>query len=79
MKKVVKVVVVEFFEFVESCSYLDDAETWFLCAGNALLKLRQRIVSDPFGSLSNWIDDEVSLDACNWFGVECSDGKVVAL
>ncbi|KAL3035369.1 hypothetical protein AAZX31_02G247900 [Glycine max] len=45
--------------------------------GNALLKLRQRIVSDPFGALSNWIDDEVSVDPCNWFGVECSDGRVV--
>ena len=48
-----------------------------VCAGNALLKLRQRIVSDPFGALSNWIDDEVSVDPCNWFGVECSDGRVV--
>ncbi|KAK7328589.1 hypothetical protein VNO77_22701 [Canavalia gladiata] len=47
--------------------------------GNVLLKLRQRIVSDPFGALSNWIDDEVSLDPCNWFGVECSDGRVVVL
>ncbi|KAL2317103.1 hypothetical protein Fmac_030979 [Flemingia macrophylla] len=47
--------------------------------GKALLKLRQRIVSDPFGALSNWIHDEVSVDPCNWFGVECSDGKVVAL
>ena len=56
-----------------------DAQTWFVCvcAGNALLKLRQRIVSDPFGALSNWIDDEVSVDPCNWFGVECSDGRVV--
>ncbi|TKY56893.1 LRR receptor serine/threonine-protein kinase MRH1 [Spatholobus suberectus] len=47
--------------------------------GNALLKLRERIVSDPFGALSNWIDDEASVDPCNWFGVECSDGRVVAL
>lgn len=58
---------------------LDDAETWFLCAGNALLKFRQRIVSDPFGALSNWVDDDSSFDPCNWFGVECSDGRVVAL
>ncbi|ESW13738.1 hypothetical protein PHAVU_008G221900 [Phaseolus vulgaris] len=47
--------------------------------GYALLKLRQRIVSDPFGALSNWVDDEASFDPCNWFGVECSDGRVVAL
>ena len=67
------------FGFVESCGYLDHAETWFLCAGYVLLKLRQRIVSDPFGALSNWVDDEASFDPCNWFGVECSDGRVVAL
>lgn len=56
-----------------------DAQTWFVCvcAGNALLKLRQRIVSDPFDALSNWVDDEASVDPCNWFGVECSDGRVV--
>ncbi|KAL9316107.1 hypothetical protein ACSQ67_017108 [Phaseolus vulgaris] len=47
--------------------------------GYVLLKLRQRIVSDPFGALSNWVDDEASFDPCNWFGVECSDGRVVAL
>ncbi|KAE9604750.1 hypothetical protein Lal_00011051 [Lupinus albus] len=47
--------------------------------GKALLKLKQRIVSDPFGALSNWVDDEVTFDPCNWFGVECSDGKVVVL
>ncbi|BAT81093.1 hypothetical protein LR48_Vigan07g058100 [Vigna angularis] len=47
--------------------------------GNALLKFRQRIVSDPFGALSNWVDDDSSFDPCNWFGVECSDGRVVAL
>ncbi|XP_027331040.1 probable inactive receptor-like protein kinase At3g56050 [Abrus precatorius] len=47
--------------------------------GHVLLKLRQRIVSDPFGALSNWIDDEAVLDPCNWFGVECLDGRVVVL
>ncbi|OIV98414.1 hypothetical protein TanjilG_16741 [Lupinus angustifolius] len=45
--------------------------------GKALLKLKQRIVSDPFGALSNWVDDEVAIDPCNWFGVECSNGRVV--
>ncbi|MED6156800.1 hypothetical protein PIB30_017793 [Stylosanthes scabra] len=47
--------------------------------GKALLKLRERIVSDPFGALSNWVDDEAVFDPCNWFGVECSDGRVVVL
>ncbi|KAJ1417707.1 Serine-threonine/tyrosine-protein kinase, catalytic domain [Sesbania bispinosa] len=47
--------------------------------GKALLKLKQGIVSDPFGALSNWVDDEVVIDPCNWFGVECSDGRVVVL
>ncbi|CAL0320336.1 unnamed protein product [Lupinus luteus] len=47
--------------------------------GKALLKLKEGIVSDPFGALSNWVDDEVAIDPCNWLGVECSDGKVVVL
>ncbi|QCE01358.1 probable inactive receptor-like protein kinase At3g56050 isoform X2 [Vigna unguiculata] len=47
--------------------------------GNALLKFRQRIVSDPFGALTDWVDDDASFDPCNWFGVECSDERVVAL
>ncbi|KAI4306485.1 hypothetical protein L6164_029758 [Bauhinia variegata] len=46
--------------------------------GKALLKLRQRVVSDPFGALSNWIDHG-EVDPCNWFGVECSEGRVVVL
>ncbi|GAU18124.1 hypothetical protein TSUD_248250 [Trifolium subterraneum] len=45
--------------------------------GNALLKLKKRITSDPFDALLNWIDDEVVLDPCDWFGVECSDTKKV--
>ncbi|XP_057738294.1 probable inactive receptor-like protein kinase At3g56050 isoform X1 [Arachis stenosperma] len=48
--------------------------------GRALLKLKERIVSDPFGALSDWVDDQVSVDPCNWFGVECSSyGRVVVL
>ncbi|CAL0327920.1 unnamed protein product [Lupinus luteus] len=47
--------------------------------GKALLKLKQRIVSDPFGALSNWVDDDVAVDPCNWFGVECSDERVIVL
>ncbi|KAG5020066.1 hypothetical protein JHK87_015921 [Glycine soja] len=34
-------------------------------------------MSDSFGALSNWVDDEAFVDPCNWFGVECSDGRVV--
>ncbi|MCH81527.1 hypothetical protein A2U01_0002316, partial [Trifolium medium] len=29
---------------------------------NALLMLKQRITNDPFGALTNWIDDEFALD-----------------
>jgi hypothetical protein len=49
------------------------------CAGNALLKLKKRITSDPFDALLNWVDDEVVLDPCDWFGVECSDTKKVVI
>lgn len=51
----------------------------FLFVGKALLKFKQGIVSDPFDALSNWVDDGVWVDPCNWFGVECSDGRVVVL
>ncbi|CAJ1859186.1 unnamed protein product [Sphenostylis stenocarpa] len=47
--------------------------------GKALLKFKQGIVRDPFGALSNWVNDEVAVTHCNWFGVECSDGRVVVL
>ncbi|KAH1226659.1 Protein MALE DISCOVERER 2 [Glycine max] len=47
--------------------------------GKALLKFKQGIVNDPFDALSNWVNDEVEVNPCNWFGVECSDGRVVVL
>ncbi|KAH7853268.1 hypothetical protein Vadar_000723 [Vaccinium darrowii] len=47
--------------------------------GLALLKFRERVVSDPFGALSNWNIEDGVIDPCSWFGVECSDGKVVVL
>ncbi|CAN1172924.1 Protein MALE DISCOVERER 2 [Linum perenne] len=53
------------------CSCSLDAE------GLALLKFKARVVSDPFGALKDWKDGIV--DHCSWFGVECSDGKVVSL
>lgn len=51
-----------------------------LDAGLALLRFRERVVQDPYGVLSNWNNDGGdNIDPCSWFGVECSDGKVVVL
>ncbi|CAK7330493.1 unnamed protein product [Dovyalis caffra] len=47
--------------------------------GLALLRFRERVERDPFGALSNWVDKDGDIDPCSWFGVECSDGKVVIL
>uniref|UniRef100_A0A6M2EIX4 Protein kinase domain-containing protein n=1 Tax=Populus davidiana TaxID=266767 RepID=A0A6M2EIX4_9ROSI len=48
--------------------------------GMALLRLRERIVNDPYGALNSWKMDFGGIDHCSWFGVECShDGKVVVL
>ncbi|KAG4920206.1 hypothetical protein JHK82_049168 [Glycine max] len=47
--------------------------------GKALLKFKHGIVNDPFDALSDWVNDEVAVNPCNWFGVECSDGRVVVL
>ncbi|GAV88080.1 Pkinase_Tyr domain-containing protein/LRRNT_2 domain-containing protein [Cephalotus follicularis] len=50
--------------------------------GLALLRLRERVVRDPFGALSNWRENnegEVDDDPCSWFGVECSNGYVIVL
>ncbi|XP_024973699.1 inactive receptor-like serine/threonine-protein kinase At2g40270 isoform X2 [Cynara cardunculus var. scolymus] len=55
---------------------------WSLNAeGLALLKFRDGIETDPFGVLSGWNNDGEAADLgpCSWFGVECSDGKVVIL
>ncbi|XP_059626442.1 probable inactive receptor-like protein kinase At3g56050 [Cornus florida] len=53
---------------------------WSLNAeGLALLRFRDGVVRDPFGALSNWDDRDGDIDPCSWFGVECSDGKVVIL
>ncbi|KAK3042126.1 hypothetical protein RJ639_001828 [Escallonia herrerae] len=48
-------------------------------AGLALLRFRDRVVSDPFGALSNWNDDVGVIDPCLWHGIECSEGNVVVL
>ncbi|XP_031271895.1 probable inactive receptor-like protein kinase At3g56050 [Pistacia vera] len=47
--------------------------------GLALLRFRERVVRDPFGALSKWDDSGTDIDPCSWFGVECSNGKVVFL
>lgn len=43
------------------------------------MRIREGIVRDPFGALANWNDKDGQFDHCSWFGVECSDGKVVIL
>ena len=50
-----------------------------LVAGLALLSLRERVVNDPFGALLNWKEEDGVINPCSWYGVECSDGKVVVL
>ncbi|KAG2673039.1 hypothetical protein I3843_13G061900 [Carya illinoinensis] len=47
--------------------------------GLALLRFRDRVTRDPFGALSDWNENDGVADPCAWFGVECSDGKVVTL
>ncbi|XVE69467.1 hypothetical protein DITRI_Ditri09bG0154500 [Diplodiscus trichospermus] len=47
--------------------------------GLALLRFRESVVNDPFGALSDWKEEDGEVDHCFWFGVECSDGKVVVL
>lgn len=47
--------------------------------GLALLRFRERVVSDPFGALTNWNDDVGVVNPCSWRGIECSDGNVVSL
>ncbi|KAJ0909468.1 putative protein kinase RLK-Pelle-LRR-VI-2 family [Helianthus annuus] len=47
--------------------------------GFSLLRFRDRVANDPFGALSNWKDDFGVPNHCSWFGVECSNGHVVAL
>ncbi|TYI30246.1 hypothetical protein ES332_A05G372700v1 [Gossypium tomentosum] len=47
--------------------------------GFALLRLRERVVNDPFGALWAWKEENGEINHCSWFGVECCDGKVIAL
>ncbi|KAL0317043.1 UNVERIFIED_CONTAM: protein MALE DISCOVERER 2 [Sesamum angustifolium] len=57
---------------LSSCWSLNDE-------GAALLRFKERILSDPHGALSNWIDEVGVESPCSWFGVECSEGYVVVL
>ncbi|KAJ6315333.1 hypothetical protein OIU78_018758 [Salix suchowensis] len=47
--------------------------------GLALLRFREMVERDPLGALSNWIEKDGDIDPCSWYGVECSDDKVVIL
>nr|AMM42877.1 LRR-RLK [Vernicia fordii] len=47
--------------------------------GLALLRFRERIKRDPFDALSDWNEKDGDTEHCFWFGVECSNGKVVTL
>ncbi|XP_030534326.1 probable inactive receptor-like protein kinase At3g56050 [Rhodamnia argentea] len=61
-----------FFQHLGICRCLNEE-------GLALLRVRDKVVSDPFGALRNWNENDGEIDPCSWFGVECSDGKVVVL
>lgn len=47
--------------------------------GLALLRFKERVINDPFNALRSWKYIDGDLDPCSWFGVECSDGKVITL
>ncbi|KAG8390135.1 hypothetical protein BUALT_Bualt01G0052000 [Buddleja alternifolia] len=63
------------------CIYLLDLNfCWSLNdEGVALLRFKEKIVSDPYEALSNWNDEVGVENPCSWFGVECSQGYVVML
>lgn len=59
-----------------SCSILGFSRMTVGVTGLALLPFRNRVEVDPFGALWDWGGTE---NHCFWFGVACSDGKVVNL
>ncbi|KAL3633261.1 hypothetical protein CASFOL_022788 [Castilleja foliolosa] len=48
-------------------------------SGLALLRFKEKVTSDPNGASLNWIDEIGIESPCNWFGIECFQGYVVAL
>ncbi|XP_073017245.1 probable inactive receptor-like protein kinase At3g56050 [Primulina eburnea] len=47
--------------------------------GLALLRIKEKVLSDPYGALSNWKGEVGVENPCSWVGVGCSEGYVVAL
>ncbi|KAK3042909.1 hypothetical protein RJ639_001182 [Escallonia herrerae] len=81
---------IERFRFSERCLVICTVVFCLVCQnlslcwslndeGLALLRFRDRVVSDPFGALSNWNDDVGVIDPCLWHGIKCSEGNVVVL
>lgn len=61
-------------------NFLPEIEVFFFFpTGLALLRFKERVIVDPFGALLDWKEEGGEVHPCSWFGVECSDGKVVAL
>ncbi|EPS69940.1 hypothetical protein M569_04822, partial [Genlisea aurea] len=51
-----------------------------LLIGIALLRFKEKVLSDPHGGLFDWIDEAGVGTPCSWNGVECSSaGHVVVL
>lgn len=59
-------------QFPEPVSTLND-EGW------ALLRLREAVEVDPYGFLSNWVEEGAGNPPCSFAGVLCQDGRVVSL
>ncbi|KAK2982493.1 hypothetical protein RJ640_026336 [Escallonia rubra] len=81
---------IERFRFSERCLVICTVVFCLVCQnlslcwslndeGLALLRFRDRVMSDPFGALSNWNEDVGAIDPCLWHGIECSEGNVVVL
>ncbi|KAL3630566.1 hypothetical protein CASFOL_023550 [Castilleja foliolosa] len=63
-----------------NCYLLNLSFCWSLNdEGVALLRFKEEIVSDPYGALSNWIEEVGVESPCSWSGVGCSQGYVVVL
>ncbi|KZV39270.1 hypothetical protein F511_14571 [Dorcoceras hygrometricum] len=47
--------------------------------GLALLRVKEKVLGDPYGALSNWKDEVGVENPCSWVGVGCAEGYVVVL